>query len=171
MGLGAVLLLDFPVLVAGRGWAEVDLGQIFMAALLLLFEKDILFTASCLPCAVEAIASVFGLRPAVFLLLICAKDGGPRPDSVNIAEIRLWIVIVEADDRSLVVLPEEIDVHAVVLLHAKKGSNKKYLLYRIKKVLSICEEMRCGWRSVVVADDLEGVRWVGVEGGWGGVIN
>ena len=106
MGLGAVLLLDFPILVAGRGWAEVDLGQFFMAALLLLFEKDILFTASCLPCAVEAIASVFGLRPAVFLLLICAEDGGPRPHSVNIAEIRLWIVIVEADDRSLVVLPE-----------------------------------------------------------------
>lgn len=69
-----------------------------MAVLLRIIVKEILIAASCLPGPTKVIGSVSSLSHADFFLLIRAKDGGPLPHSVMIAESRIGIVILEADD-------------------------------------------------------------------------
>ena len=69
-----------------------------MAARIQIFAKEILIPASCLSGPTKVIGSVSSLSPADFFLLIRAKDGGPLPHSVMIAESRIGIVILEADD-------------------------------------------------------------------------
>jgi len=69
-----------------------------MAAHLRILEKELLLSTSCLPGAIKVTDGVSSLCLVDFFLLICAKDGGPLPHSVRIAESGLGIVIVEADD-------------------------------------------------------------------------